>query len=35
MSDFDNDNWCSYLMWKYDRDKDGNLLSGKPVNRNE
>ena len=34
MSDFDKDNWCDYLMWKYDRDEDGNLLGGKPVRKN-
>lgn len=33
MSDFNNDNWCDYLMWKYDRDEEGNLLGGKPTNR--
>lgn len=33
MSDFKKDNWCDYLMWKYDRDEDGNLLSGKPTKR--
>lgn len=34
MSDFDKDNWCDYLIWEYDRDEDGNLLSGKPGKRN-
>ena len=34
MSDFDKDNWCDYLMWKYDRDEDGNLLGGKQVRKN-
>lgn len=33
MSDFNNDNWCDYLTWKYDRDEEGNLLGGKPTNR--
>ena len=34
MSDFDKDNWCDYLIWEYDRDEIGNLLSGKPGKRN-
>lgn len=24
------DNWCNYLMWEYDRNEEGSLLSGKP-----
>lgn len=27
-------NWCNYLMWEYDRNEDGELLSGKPVREN-
>lgn len=33
MSDFKKDNWCDYLMWKHNRDDDGNLLGGKPTKR--
>ncbi len=28
------DNWCNYLMWEYDRNEGGELLSGKPVKKN-
>lgn len=30
MFEWEEDNWCEYLMWDYDRDEDGNLLCGKP-----
>lgn len=24
------DNWCDYLLWDYNRDSEGNILTGKP-----